>query len=228
MKQVINVIVLNFCLLTFFGCEDNVNEPSVDDQEFKVNENAPEGTIIGVIQAFDLDPGQGLSYWMLETDYASTLEIDHGSGHISVLDPAMLNYEVNTEIEFTAMVGDDGNPAKESSARITIIIEDLNEFAPVVDDQVFEIAEGPAKGALIGTIQASDQEMHQMLLYTILSGNEDEAFEIDDQTGILTVNDPAAFDFDVNQQLSLTVMVRDLHIDSKTDTALITINIMQS
>ena len=58
--------------------------------------------------------------------------------------------------------------------------------------------------------------------------NENEAFEIDGQTGILTVNDPAAFDFNVNQQLSLTVMVRDLHIDSKTDTALITVNIKQS
>jgi hypothetical protein len=124
------------------------------------------------------------------------------------------------------VVADDAKAPKESTATMTVSLNDVNEFAPVVEDQTFEIEEDPASGALIGTILASDQESHQALLFTILSGNENEVFALDNATGDLTVNEPSAFNHQLNPQLVITVLVRDIHLDSKTDTAAITVNII--
>lgn len=224
MKQVI-LLFSTLAALFFCSCEKNINAPEVGDQEFMVDENTLAGTIIGVVQAYDLDPGQALSFRILESDDTGTFEIDSGGGHLSIKDPALLDYELNTELVFTVIVTDDGNPPMETAAEITIVLSDVNEFAPVVEDQAFEIQEGAEMGALIGTIQASDPEAHQLLLYTILSGDEDEVFALDGETGVLTVNDPTAFDSKVNDQLVFTVQVRDLQTFSKTDTALITVTI---
>jgi hypothetical protein len=227
MKKVIPVIGWIVLVAGISACEkENLNEPEVSDQEFSVDENTPAGTIIGTVSAYDLDEGQSLSFAIREGNDAGTFEIDPAAGQISVADPAMLDYELNTEIIFTVVVSDDGKPVKESTATITVTLNDVNEFAPVVEDQTFEIEEGPAAGDLIGMIQATDQEAHQSLVYAIIAGNEEEIFTLDDHTGALTVHDPSAFDYQLNQQLLITVMVRDIHIDSKTDTAIITVNII--
>ncbi len=224
MKEV-NLLFLCLAAIFFCSCEENINAPEVGDQQFTTQENTPAGTIIGVVQAYDLDPGQALSFRIRESDDTGTFSIDPGGGHITVEDPAPLDYETNTELVFTILVTDDGKPPMETAALITVFLKDVNEFAPVVDDQVFEIQEGAVMGALIGVIMASDREQQQPLRFTIMSGNKGNAVALDEVTGALTVNDPAAFDTGANKQLMFTVLVRDLHIDSKTDTALITVNI---
>lgn len=219
-------LTLLFLAMAGHSCNENVNPPELTDQEFTVAENTPAGTIIGVVAAYDLDPGQALSYKIVEGNEEGTFGIDHSSGHLTVENSVVLDYETNREIKFTVVVSDDGDPVMESTAIMTVILEDVNEFAPVVEDQTFDIEEGPASGALIGIIEASDRETHQLLLYMILSGNEKGIFALDDETGALTVNDPAAFDYQVVQQFALTVLVRDIHVDSKSDTASITVNVI--
>jgi len=226
MKIFTRIVVFISCGLALLSCEENINAPEVSDQEFSINENAPSGTPVGVVDAYDLDEGQGFSYGILEGNEGGTFSIDPKMGLISVADPLLLDYETTTAITFTVVVSDDARDPKESSANITVSLNDLNEFAPVVDDQTFEIQEDPASGALIGMIQASDQEAHQSLLFTILSGNDNEVFALDETTGALSVNDPAAFDYLVNKQFMITVHVRDIHLDSKTDTAIITVNVL--
>jgi len=218
--------ILLFLAMAVVSCNENVNPPEVSDQEFSVHENASAGTIIGVVDAYDLDPGQALSYEILDGNEAGTFGIDSVSGHLTVEDPALLDFESNREISFTVVVADNGDPVMQSTATITITLVDVNEFAPVVEDQVFSIEEGPASGALIGMIEASDQESHQLLLYTILAGNEEEIFALDEESGALTVNDPAAFDFQENPQFVLTVLVRDIHVDSKSNQASITVHVI--
>jgi len=220
--------VKSFALVLFFSgiawsCTRNLNEPEVQNQFFNIDENTPAGTIFGVVDAYDVDNGSVLSFSIGDGNDQGTFEVDSHGGHLSVLDPAMLDYELNEKIRFTIVVSDNGNPALESSATITVSLKDINEFAPVVEDQSFEIAAGALKGALIGTVSASDEEAHQALLYSILSGNESHQLALDDETGILTVNDPGAFDEALEQPMELSILVRDMHINSKTDSAIITI-----
>jgi len=212
-----------FLLGGLWSCSENINEPVVENQFFTIDENLAAGTLFGVVDAYDLDNGQILSFKILEGNEAGTFEIDEAGGHLSVADPTLLDYELNEKISFTVGVSDNGDPVLTSTARITVSLRDLNEFAPVVEDQAFEIAAGAAKGTVIGVVLATDEDIHQWLYYSILSGNESYMVKIDDRTGELTVNDPSAFALPLDQPIELTIMVRDLSIDSKTDTALITI-----
>ncbi len=226
MRKILFVLCWMFTITYSTSCDENTNPPDVEDQEFSVEENSPAGTIIGVVIAYDIDEGQSVKFEIIDGNEDSTFEIDTLGGHLSVANPMKLDYELNTRIIFTVLVTDDHpKDPMESTATITVNLIDLNEFAPVIEDQVFEINENPLVGDQVGIIQASDPEEHQALSYTILSGNEAQVFVLDSETGSLTVNDPSAFDFEINQQFILTVLVRDIHLNSKTDTATITVNV---
>lgn len=214
------------CAALLQGCEENINEPVVEDQEFEVNENATAGTIVGVVTAYDLDADQSLAYRISGGNEAGTFVIDAASGHLSVNDPAMLDYEQNTSLEFEVTVSDDGEPVLQTAVTITIQIKDVNEFAPVVEDQTFQVQAGLEQGASIGTIAASDPESHQGLLFIMVSGNEENLISLNQDTGELAVMDPEAFEVQEVTVLEFNVQVRDLHIDSKSDVAVIVIQVV--
>jgi hypothetical protein len=102
----------------------------------------------------------------------------------------------------------------------------LNEYPPVVNDQSFQIEANPEPNALIGMIEASDPETQQGLIFTIISGNEDNLVSLDSGTGALRVQNASAFRVEEDTQFKFGVQVRDLHIDSKSDTAEITVTII--
>jgi hypothetical protein len=210
---------------TYWSCSGNLNEPEVDNQFFTIDENLPAGTLFGVVDAYDVDNGTVLSYAILDGNEEGTFDLDSHGGFLSVADPALLDYELNEKISFTVEVSDNGDPVLTSTATITVSLNDLNEFAPVMENQSFEITAGAGKGTLIGMILASDQEAHQALLYSIVSGNDSDQVALDHETGKLTVNDPAAFENALEQSMVLNVLVRDMHIDSKTATAVISIKV---
>lgn len=225
MRYLTIFFLLIAAIIVSTSCSGNLNEPEVENQFFTIDENLPEGTVFGVVDAYDLDNGSVLSYAILDGNEAETFAIDSHGGHLSVADPAMLDYEQNEKISFTVVVSDNGDPVMESTAIMTVSLNDLNEFAPVVEDQVFNIAAGALKGDLIGVVEASDPEVHQELSFTIMEGNDNGEVLLDDQSGSLTVNDTKAFETTSVTPIILTVLVRDLHISSKTDTAIIEINI---
>lgn len=208
-----------------WSCDSNLNEPEVENHFFTIDENLPAGTMFGVVDAYDLDNGTVLSYAIGDGNEAGTFEIDSHGGHLSVADPTLLDYELNEKLRFNVLVSDNGDPVMESTAGITVSLNDLNEFAPVMADQLFEITAGAAKGDLIGVLEASDKEEHQKLLFSIVSGNDLYQVKLDGDTGSLSVNVAAAFAEALDEVMELTLMVRDMHIDSKTDTAIISIRI---
>ena len=62
----------------------------------------------------------------------------------------------------------------------------------------------------------------------MLGRDADQIVLLDENSGELRVADPSAFDSAVTDQVVLTVLVRDIHIDTLTDTALVTIIITDS
>lgn len=226
MRTLIQCSGLGFMVTVAVACSQNFNPPAVADQVFSVDENSPAGTIVGVVIAYDLDEGQSVSFEIARGNDQGTFDIDPAGGHLSVVDPQLLDYELHSSMILSVLVTDDHpRDPMASMATVTVDLVDLNEFAPVIEDQVFEISENPARGALVGIIQASDQDVHQGLDLTLISGNESGFFALDGQTGTLTVNDPVPFVYELNPQFLLTLQVRDLHLDSKTDTGVITVNV---
>ena len=74
----------------------------------------------------------------------------------------------------------------------------------------FKINEHSPEGTLVGTVSATDPDTDQTLSgWRIDEGNGATLFEIDPDTGVLSVVDSAALDFERRKKFSLQVSVTD-------------------
>ncbi|XP_053211715.1 protocadherin Fat 4-like isoform X1 [Panonychus citri] len=78
-----------------------------------------------------------------------------------------------------------------SSTRIKIMVEDVNDNNPVFTspDYVVELKENTPIGHVVTTVSATDKDEidRNKLRYHIVEGNEDEAFDMEEETGVITV-----------------------------------------
>lgn len=219
-------ILFSLLLLAIFlySCDKNEYAPEVFDQEFSVEENPDAGFIIGVVDAFDGDEDQVVSYEIIDGNPDGIFEIDPAKGVITVEDPTGINFEEITEFILTVLVTDshDKEPLS-TSAKIKIIVIDVNEFAPTISNQGFSIDENPAIGQEIGVIQATDGDIYQNLTFSFTGSEEHAYVKIDSLTGVLSVSDSTGFDYETADHLSFMVKVVDDHEYQMADSATVTI-----
>jgi len=201
-----------FILLLFLltSCEKNENDPEIADQEFYIDENSGRGTIIGAVQADDPDQGQELDYTIVEGNSKSVFFLDSKTGILSVNDSSQLDFEKTPKFDLVVVVSDDHsqNPL-ESSAQITVFLNNLNEYPPVLENHVFRVEEDCHDGMLLGTIQATDKDPGQTISYKIESGNDNQAIFLDSLSGEIFVNNATLFDFEKNQSLGYIISACD-------------------
>jgi hypothetical protein len=90
------------------------------------------------------------------------------------------------------------------------------KYAPELLDAEFTIPENSPNGTVIGFIEASDAD-GDTLSYTIVSGNDAEAFSLDSESGELIVLKSSELDFETTPIYSLGISVSDeVLIDSAT------------
>jgi len=223
-----NSLLFILLLLLIVSCDKNEHEPEIADQEFYIDENSGKGTLIGAVNANDPDEGQVITFEIAEGNSKSVFSLDPRTGILSVNDSTHLDFEKNPKFELLIVVSDNhAQDPLESSAQIIIYLNNLNEYAPVVENQVFQIEEDCHNGTLIGTIQATDSDPDQTITYKIESGNENQAIYLDSLSGDLFVNNSTWFDFEKNQ--TLVYMISACDNDSKMPLksfATITIEIM--
>jgi Ca2+-binding RTX toxin-like protein len=112
-------------------------------------ENAPEGTVVGVVAAADPDAGDALTYALLD-DAGGRFAIDPATGAITVNDGALLDFETADEHSIVVQVTDAGGLS--ASAPFTIAVQWDNTgndevFAGDTDDV---IDGGPGDDSLNG------------------------------------------------------------------------------
>jgi len=94
---------------------------------------------------------------------------------------------------------------------------------PSVGDQAFSIPENTPVQS-VGFVSADDFDLpDDELTFFIIGGSGAGVFDLDAATGEITVLDPSALDFEINDRLTLEVVVEDL--DSNSATATITIDV---
>ncbi|MDZ4689197.1 MAG: cadherin domain-containing protein [Planctomycetaceae bacterium] len=97
---------------------------------------------------------------------------------------------------------------------------------PVVDDQSFSIAENRPVGTVVGTVVATDANGGP-LTFAITAGNTGNVFAINAATGEITVA-TAMLDSDAMPVFNLTVVVTDNGVPTASDTAAVTINVLDA
>lgn len=215
-----------FICLTLSSCNKNESAPAITDQQFSVLENSPAGTFVGAVDALDEDGSQFITFEITDGNIDGSFEIEAEGGIISIAESYALDYEEEMKhvIEITVSDNHEKEPL-ESSASIEINVIDENEFTPEIEIQSFFIDENPVIGQEIGIVLASDEDTRQSLEFQIVKAYDEEYFQIDPNSGVLTVKNSTGFDFELDTQLNILVAVQDSHTEPREDSAIISVNV---
>jgi hypothetical protein len=165
--------------------------PVISNQTFSVNEHSPNGTVAGIVLATDPNAGQTLSFSIISGNTNNAFALNSTTGVLTIADSSKVNYETLSSYVLGVKVQDNGPGTLSSQAIATELVINVNE-TPLINNQSFDIFQSAANGSLVGTVLASDLDLGQTLTYSILSGNTNNAFAINANTGLLTVSNSAA------------------------------------
>jgi VCBS repeat-containing protein len=152
--------------------------------------------------ASDPDAGQTLTYSILSGNTSGAFAINASTGVLTVANSSALNFETTPSFALIVKVQDNGTGTLSSQATVTVSLTNVNEV-PVINNQAFSVAENSANGTNVGTVVASDPDAGQTLTYSILSGNTSGAFAINASTGVVTVANSSALNFEVTPSFAL-------------------------
>ncbi|MFK7811567.1 MAG: DUF1566 domain-containing protein [Maribacter sp.] len=175
---------------------NDLDEISAQDLAVAIDENPTDGQVIGSIQ---VDGGGTLSFSITSQTPAGALAINTNTGELTVVDPNLFDFETNPVL--TADISVD-NSINMAMVIATINLNDLDEIT--VQDLNASIDENPLTGATIGTLSATGGGS---LTYAITFQNPAGAFNIDENTGELSVADETLFDFEINPNMLATISV---------------------
>lgn len=208
------------CLVLIHIIDKNDNNPVFEKENHfgMIIEMAPVGSIVLnevksplVIRAVDRDTGVNslIQYEIIEQKMTHFFSVDISTG--AVRTATLLDHENITDYEFTVRAYDMGRPRllTMEPAMVRIHILDTNDSPPEFSQEFYNVTLllPTFKEVAVFTLNATDPdtEVNSVLIYSIVSGNEDRKFEIEPRTGIiLVVNDT-----DIDSQYNLTASVTD-------------------
>lgn len=196
-KSIIFLVVATTLLFTV-GCKDADDEVSInlEDLEVSVGENPAAGYVLGTIES---NVSKSLTYSISSQTPEGAININSGTGEISVADPDLFDFETNPLITATISVEKAQNTASVTISITNIIEVSAQDFSVTID-------ENPAQGQSLGSVEASGEGT---LSYSISSSTPAGALSIDASTGELTAADVALFDFETNPVITANIAVTD-------------------
>ncbi len=207
----------------------DVNEaPAISTTTLIVDEDASMGTVIGTIVASDPDVGQSLTYAITGGNTNDAFAINAATGVIKVLNPSEIDYLTTPSFTLEVCVTDDGSGTLQATANVTILVAGAGanaNQAPDLQNISVQLAENSVGGdVVVGGNRATDTDGNY-LTYRIVSGNESGYFEIDPQTGEVTVKQDAPLDYETLADHTLVIEVTDDGLRPQSQTAEYTITL---
>jgi hypothetical protein len=179
-------------------------ELDINDTTFEVDEQRPNGHKVGSIGI-----GTGATYTVLGGDPGNVFALNPVTGVITVADSSQLTFATQQQYVLTVQA----DLADGSSGVFDVTINVKNVFGPnnepIVTASQFELPEFSPVGTVVGKVDAYDPDSADALEYKITNGNLDNAFKINPNTGVITVNNQNALSFLKSPSIVLTVAVRD-------------------
>lgn len=164
--------------------------------EANVMESVAVGSNVLRVKAKDDDTGvNSMLHYSLQAsgNFAAALDyvwIDSYAGTLYTKRP--LNYEVVPTIAVVVVAVDSGTPARTGSALVTLSVIDINDHVPTFESSSHDVTLSGTlqSGQFVTKVIATDDDTvdRGMLRYAITGGNEERAFVIDDQSGIVTIS----------------------------------------
>ncbi|MCZ8259693.1 MAG: cadherin domain-containing protein, partial [Beijerinckiaceae bacterium] len=199
-------------LLTIQNANDApviVSHGGGDNGALVVPENA--NSVLSVT-AIDQDAGDTISYAIIGGPDAARFTINALTG--------TLTFVTNPDFELPSDAGADNvyNIVVQATDQaggidiqnLAITVSGVNEAPYFIGITGFTLPEDSMIGAVIGTIQAADQDAGDVITYSFApGGNPNGIFAIDAATGALSVADNSTIDFNVTPSYSIVVRITD-------------------
>jgi protocadherin Fat 4 len=212
------------------GDEDEHDVSSISDTDTSTNtisEDVSNGDSVGITaSATDADGSNNTVTYSLSNDAGGIFEIDANTGEVSIADASGIDYETATShtIEVTATSADGST----STQSYTIDVSDVDEFdvsaVSDTDSAANSIAEDVSNGDSVGiTASATDADGSNNTVTYSLSDDAGGIFEIDANTGEVSILDASGIDYE--NATSHTIEVTATSADGSTSTQSYTINV---
>ncbi|MEL6560280.1 MAG: cadherin domain-containing protein [Bacteroidota bacterium] len=185
-----------------FQVNDENDQPTdISLSDVTVNENSPVGTRVGELTSTDEDSGDEFTYEIIpdeeSLDYTCFTIIGN-----SLFTDKLIDRE--TTAEYTLEVTATDQAGASVSKTINVFVGDVNE-PPVVNDTTFLVTENTVE-PVVGTINASDPDEGQSLLFEFVGASEDFPFQVDENTGVVSLNGTVNFELQNNYQVVVKVV----------------------
>ncbi|XP_029303837.1 protocadherin Fat 3 [Cottoperca gobio] len=176
--------------ITIEDANDNspvFNRPFYD---VAINESLPVGSVALVVSAVDADKGEnGYVTHTISGEQSLPFTIDQDTGEVRITRD--LDFESSDDIyTFAVRASDWGSPyRRESEVNITIRLININDNQPLFESiscRGMISRDFPVSQAIV-TLSAVDMDELGMVTYKILSGNELDYFDLNTQSGALSL-----------------------------------------
>lgn len=210
----------------------DVNEAPVvrGGTPLSVAEMSAVGTVVGVVDAYDEDVGDVISYELLNAA-ASPFKLDAASGTLTVADAGTINFEVTPSLFVQVAVTD--RQGLRTLATLTVTVLNVND-PPVLQSAHFtanECALSRMSGInsrhleLLGAIQCYDEDVGNELAFTMV--NDTAAFVVERKSGLLYA-ETTLLDFETKRAYDLSIQCSDGVANSTTIVSVDVVNINEA
>ncbi|CAI8026957.1 Protocadherin Fat 4 [Geodia barretti] len=196
-------------MVTILDVNDNIPQLNSSQYGAVLREDTPVDSIIVGIAASDADMSfNGEIVFSLSSDFDSTFTISEHSGLIALSYP--LDFEREHNYTFFVVATDNGDPPLSNSSEVTVIVTDLNDNPPLFasDTYTTSVPENAILGTSVFQIPATDADStsNAELRFSVLSGNLASAFQLDERSGLISLQDHLDREVTAGYTLSLRVV----------------------
>lgn len=204
------------CKLVIDVIDVNDNKPVIEVKSASANvaEDSKPGTMVALINVYDLDTGSSGRVTCTIPDNVPFKFVSEVKNYYMLVTDGILDREVQPEYNITVTATDAGSPSLSSVKVITIVVNDINDNPPTFTQSEYNanILENQAVGTFVMKVKAEDTDdgSNAKLLYQILRDTNSEAssfLTINSETGELFTS--RLFDYEQSVHFQIKVTVRD-------------------
>ncbi|XP_054024234.1 protocadherin gamma-B5-like isoform X4 [Dryobates pubescens] len=210
---------------------DNAPEITMLSVSSPVPEDVPIGTVLALVNVNDPDSGEnGQVRCELSGEVPLSLEASSGDSY-KVVTASALDREKAAEYRVTLVARDRGSPALSSQAELVLEVSDVNDNAPVFEEEVYSayVAENNAARAPVLRVHARDADAgaNGRVSYWLEDGSTGSApppVSVEAQSGAVYAQ--RSLDYEQCREFTVTVRAQDGGVPARSSTATVRIFVL--
>ena len=164
----------------------------------------------------DSTENKRIDFSIISGNVADVFQIEPSTGEIIVT--SALDREKQANYSLTVQATDRGIPQRSSTSIVKILVSDINDNKPIFDMKNYSVKvnESIEPGEKLISVHAFDADSgeNRRIVYSILSGNNNDLFHIDPANGIIIVNE--SLDYEKANVHNLLVKATDSCVDKNS------------